>query len=113
LSTEQIAIASFLAMEAGADFIKTSTGKMEPAATPAAAWIMTNCIKKFYEATGKRVGFKPAGGIVLSDDAVTYYAIVKKTLSSEWLVPALFRLGASRVANNLLSSITGANVNYF
>jgi len=113
LSPAQIAEASFVAMEAGADFIKTSTGKMEPAATPEAAWIMASCIKKFYEKTGAKIGFKPAGGIVTSDDAVLYYAIVQKILGDEWLTPSLFRLGASRVANNLLSSITGTAVNYF
>jgi deoxyribose-phosphate aldolase len=113
LTATQIAIASFIAMEAGADFIKTSTGKIEPAATPAAAWIMTNCIRRFYEKTGKKIGFKPAGGIVSSDDALTYYAMVKKVLGDEWLAPSLFRLGASRVANNLLSSITASETNYF
>ncbi|MDR0581367.1 MAG: deoxyribose-phosphate aldolase [Prevotellaceae bacterium] len=113
LTAMQIAIASFIAMEAGADFIKTSTGKIEPAATPAAAWIMTNCIRLFYEKTGKKTGFKPAGGIVSSDDALMYYAIVKSVLGGDWLVPALFRLGASRVANNLLSSIFITDINYF
>ena len=113
LTATQIAIASFIAMEAGADFIKTSTGKMEPAATPAAAWIMTNCIRRFYEKTGKKIGFKPAGGIVSPDDALTYYAIVKKILGDEWLEPSLFRLGASRVANNLLGSIVASETNYF
>ncbi|MDR3351166.1 MAG: deoxyribose-phosphate aldolase [Prevotellaceae bacterium] len=113
LTATQIAIASFIAMEAGADFIKTSTGKMEPAATPAAAWIMTNCIRRFHEKTGKKVGFKPAGGIVSPDDALMYYAIVKKTLGGDWLAPSLFRLGASRAANNLLSSIFASDINYF
>jgi deoxyribose-phosphate aldolase len=113
LTAGQIAVAAFIAMEAGADFIKTSTGKMEPAATPAAAWIMTNCIRKFYEKTGRKVGFKPAGGIVSPDDALTYYAIVKKVLGEEWLAPSLFRLGASRAANNLLHRITASENNYF
>lgn len=113
LSAAQIAVAGFIAMEAGADFIKTSTGKMEPAATPAAAWIMTNAIKKFYEQTGRKIGFKPAGGITTADDAVRYYAIVKNVLGNEWLTPSLFRLGASRVANSLLASITGSEIIYF
>ena len=113
LSLQQIADASFIAMESGADFIKTSTGKMEPSATPEAAWIMVSCIKEFYEKTGKKIGFKPAGGIVTTDDAVLYYAIVKKILGDEWLTPALFRLGASRLSNNLLSSANGNTINYF
>jgi deoxyribose-phosphate aldolase len=113
LSQAQIADAGFLAMEAGADFIKTSTGKTDPAATPEAAWIMTQCIRRFYAQTGRKVGFKPAGGIVSSNDAVLYYAIVKNVLGDEWLTPALFRLGASRMANNLLSSLTGKTVSYF
>ncbi|MDR3134183.1 MAG: deoxyribose-phosphate aldolase [Prevotellaceae bacterium] len=113
LTAAQIAIASFIAMESGAEFIKTSTGKMEPSATPSAAWIMTGCIRRFYEKTGKKIGFKPAGGIVSPDDALTYYAIVKKALGDEWLAPSLFRLGASRVANNLLSSITASDISYF
>lgn len=113
LTATQIAVASFIAMEAGADFIKTSTGKIEPAATPAAAWIMANCIRRFHEKTGKKIGLKPAGGIVSPDDALTYFAIVKKALGGEWLAPSLFRLGASRVANNLLSSIFASDTNYF
>ncbi len=113
LSQAQIADASFIVMEAGADFIKTSTGKIEPAATPEAAWVMVSCIKKYYEKTGKKIGFKPAGGIVTSDDAMLYYAIVKKILGDEWLTPSLFRLGASRLANNLLTDITGNKVCYF
>ncbi len=113
LSPEQIAVASLLSMEAGADFIKTSTGKLEPAATPEAAWVMTQCIKAFYEKTGKKVGFKPAGGIVSSDDALVYYAIVSHVLGSEWLHSSLFRFGASRLANNLLSSMENKSVVYF
>jgi deoxyribose-phosphate aldolase len=108
----QIATAAFIAMESGADFIKTSTGKLEPAATPAAAWIMTNCIRKFYEKTGRKTGFKPAGGLVSPDDALMYYAIVKSILGEEWITPSLFRFGASRLANNLLTGITGTTVTY-
>jgi deoxyribose-phosphate aldolase len=102
LTPEQIHTASQIAIEAGADFIKTSTGKMEPAATPEAAWIMAHVIKTHYAKTGKKIGLKPAGGIVTANDALIYYAIVKDVLGSAWLTPSLFRLGASRLANNLL-----------
>ena len=102
-----------LAIEAGADFIKTSTGKMEPAATPEAAWIMTHAIKDHFDKTGEKIGFKPAGGIVTAADAVIYYTIVKTVLGEAWLTPQLFRLGASRLANNLLTEITGKTVTYF
>lgn len=105
--------ASLLAMEAGADFIKTSTGKMNPAATPEAAFVMCSAIKEFYKQTGKKVGFKPAGGIVSKDDAVNYYTIVKEILGDEWMTNHLFRFGASRLANNLLSAIYDHEVNYF
>ncbi len=110
---DKIAAASFLAMEAGADFIKTSTGKMEPAATPEAALVMCECIKVFYEKTGKKIGFKPAGGMVTSDDAITYFAIVHNILKEEWLTPNLLRLGASRLANNILTDLEGKTVVYY
>lgn len=110
---EKIAEASFLAMEAGADFIKTSTGKMEPAATPTAAIVMCECIKVFYQKTGKKIGFKPAGGMVTPKDALCYLAIVDTILGKEWLTPELFRLGASRLANNLLSELEQKTVNYY
>ncbi|MEG0519166.1 MAG: deoxyribose-phosphate aldolase [Bacteroidales bacterium] len=112
-SADKIAAASFLAMEAGADFIKTSTGKMEPAATPMAALIMCECIKVFYERTGKKIGFKPAGGMVAPKDAICYLAIVDSILGKEWLTPTLFRLGASRLANNLLSELEHKTVSYY
>jgi deoxyribose-phosphate aldolase len=105
--------ASQLAMQAGADFIKTSTGKLEPAATPEAAWVMCQTIKSYYEKTGKKVGFKAAGGIVETADALKYIAIVKEVLGDEWLNNKLFRIGASRLANNLLTSINGKSVAYF
>jgi len=110
---ENIWKASMLAMQAGADFIKTSTGKLEPAATPDAAWIMCNAIKEYYGKTGRRVGFKAAGGIVESADAVLYVAIVQEVLGTEWLNNRLFRIGASRLANNLLTSIKGKPISYF
>ncbi len=113
LTPEQIAKASDLAIEAGADFIKTSTGKLEPAATPEAAYIMCQSIKKYYQKTGKKVGFKAAGGIVTPEDALVYYSVVNEVLGQEWLNPELFRLGASRLANNLLSKLEGKTINYF
>jgi deoxyribose-phosphate aldolase len=105
--------ASHLAMQAGADFIKTSTGKSEPAATPEAAWVMCSAIKDYYEKTNRKVGFKAAGGIVESDEVLKYIAIVKEVLGDEWLNNKLLRIGASRLANNLLTSIKGESVVYF
>lgn len=110
---ENIARASHLAMEAGADFIKTSTGKQEPAATPVAAAVMCNAIKEYYEKTGRKVGFKPAGGISTAKDAVVYLAIVESILGREWLVPELFRIGASRLANSLLSELEQSKTVYY
>ena len=110
---EKIAAASFLAMEAGADFIKTSTGKQEPAATPMAAIVMCECIKAFYNKTGKKIGFKPAGGMVAAKDALCYWAIVDTILGKEWLNKDLFRLGASRLANNILSELEQKTVSYY
>lgn len=103
-TSEAIATASFLAMEAGADFIKTSTGKVDVNATPSAAYVMCECIAKYYAATGRKVGFKPAGGISSAADALCYYSIVSSVLGKEWLDKSLFRLGVSRVANSLLSA---------
>lgn len=105
--------ASMLAMRAGADFIKTSTGKTALSATPEAAWVMCNAIKDFHTRTGKRVGFKPAGGISTTRKAILYYAIVENILGREWLVPDHFRIGASRLANDLLRSIEGRAADYF
>lgn len=110
---ENIWKASMLAISAGADFIKTSTGKMEPAATPMAAYVMCLAIAFHYEETGLKIGFKPAGGIVTADDALIYLSIVKEVLGDDWLNPQLFRMGASRLANNLLTDITGKEVKYF
>jgi deoxyribose-phosphate aldolase len=105
--------ASIGSMASGASFIKTSTGKVTPAATPEAALVMCLAIKDFYEQTKVKVGFKAAGGIATTADAVMYYAIVKHVLGEEWLTPALFRIGASRLANILLSDITGKEEKYF
>ena len=110
---EAIANASFLAMEAGADFIKTSTGKVDVNATPVSAYIMCECIAKFREATGKIVGFKPAGGISTAQDALCYYSIVSTILGKEWLNKNLFRFGVSRVANSILSAVEQKTVSYF
>ena len=113
VSHEAIANASFLAMENGADFIKTSTGKVEVNATPVAAYVMCECIKKYYEATGVKVGFKAAGGISSAMDAVCYYSIVSSILGPEWLNKDLFRFGVSRLANQLLSAVQQKTVTYF
>ena len=113
MTHEAIADASFLAMESGADFIKTSTGKVNVNATPAAAYVMCECISKYYEKTGRKVGFKPAGDISTSLDAVCYYSIVSTILGKEWLDKSLFRFGVSRLANTLLSDIEQRTVNYY
>ena len=112
-SCANIRKASLLAMYSGADFIKTSTGKQEPAATPEAAYVMCNAIKDYYTKTGRKVGFKPAGGINCVRDAVIYYTIVKEVLGQEWLSNEFFRLGTSRLANLCLSEILGENVKFF
>lgn len=111
--TSEIEDASFLAMEAGADFIKTSTGKQEPAATPQAAEAMCRCIKEHYRATGRKVGFKPAGGISSAKDALVYLDIVEQTLGEEWMNPQLFRIGASRLGNSILSELEQKTTVYF
>lgn len=105
--------AAIIAMAAGADFIKTSTGKTPVAATPEATWTMCQAIKEWKEKTGKVIGYKPAGGIATTPEAVAHYTIVKTVLGNEWLNNKLFRFGASRLANNLLSSIEGKEVKYF
>lgn len=97
--------AAFLAMQAGADFIKTSTGKISPSATPDKFYIMLEAIRDYYQLTGKKVGIKPAGGIASAQDALLYYHLVKETLGKSWLQPDLFRIGASRLANNLITAI--------
>lgn len=110
---ENIANASFLAMEAGADFIKTSTGKVDVNATPLAAYVMCECIDIYRMATGKKIGFKPAGGISSAADALCYYSIVSSLLGKDWLNKELFRFGVSRVANSLLSAVEQKTVSYF
>ena len=105
--------ASILSMYSGADFIKTSTGKQQPAATPEAAYVMCQAIKEYHEQTGNKIGFKPAGGINSVNDALIYYTIVKEILGEEWLSNKLFRLGTSRLANLLLSEIKGEELKFF
>lgn len=112
-SASNIKKASILAMYSGADFIKTSTGKQQPAATPEAAYVMCKAIKEYYQKTGRKVGFKPAGGINTVNDAVVYYTIVKEVLGEEWLSNEWFRLGTSRLANLLLSEIKGEELKFF
>lgn len=113
VSEANIAAASFLAMEAGADFIKTSTGKVEVNATPMAAVVMCEAIKAFYAKTGRKVGFKAAGGVSSAKDAMCYYSIVSTILGPEWLNKDLFRFGVSRLGNNLMGAIEQTTVNYF
>ncbi len=110
---ERIAAASFLAMEAGADFIKTSTGKVDVNATPMAAYVMCECIAKYHALTGKKIGFKPAGGISSAADALCYYSIVSTILGKEWLNKDMFRFGVSRVANSILSAVEQKTVSFF
>ena len=94
--------ASFLAMDAGADFIKTSTGKLEKGASPEAVWVMCESIKEYFQKTGRAVGIKPAGGISDINTAIIYYLIVNEVLGNDWLKPERFRFGASKLANLLL-----------
>ncbi len=105
--------ASLLAMYAGADYIKTSTGKEKISATPEAAYVMCQAIKEYYEETGIQIGFKPAGGINTVHDAVVYYTIVKEVLGKKWLTNEWLRLGTSRLTNLLISEIVGKEVKYF
>ena len=105
--------ASILSMYAGADYIKTSTGKLSPAATPEAAYVMCQAIKEYYDETGIQIGFKPAGGLNTVNDALIYYTIVKEILGEKWLTNKWFRLGTSRLANMLLSEVTGQETKFF
>lgn len=110
---ELIRKASLLSMFAGADFVKTSTGKIDVAATPEAAVVMCQAIRDYYEKTGRKVGFKPAGGVRTAEDAALYYTVVEEILGKEWLTTDLFRIGASSAANNILSAIEGKTVKYY
>lgn len=112
-TAENIKKASLLAMYAGADYIKTSTGKESPAATPEVAYVMCQAIKEYYEETGIQIGFKPAGGLNTVMDAIIYYTIVKEVLGEKWLTNQWLRLGTSRLANLLLSEVTGEETKFF
>lgn len=112
-SASNIKKASILSMYAGADYIKTSTGKVEPAATPEAAYVMCQAIKEYYDKTGIQIGFKPAGGLNSVMDSLIYYTIVKEILGEKWLTNKWFRLGTSRLANMLLSEIIGKDIKFF
>ena len=113
VTASNIKKASILAMYAGADYIKTSTGKEKISATPEAAYVMCQAIKEYYDETGIQIGFKPAGGINTVMDAITYYTIVKEVLGEKWLTNKWLRLGTSRLANLLLSEIEGNEVKFF
>lgn len=110
---ETIKEAALIAMIAGADFIKTSTGKESQCATPEAVYLMCDAIAEFNKINNTKVGIKVAGGVATTADAVKYYTIVKHVLGEEWLTPELFRFGASRLVNNLLTSLDGQPVQYF
>lgn len=112
-TAQNIKKASILAMYAGADYIKTSTGKLEPAATPEAAYVMCQAIKEYYEKTGIQIGFKPAGGLNTVMDAIIMYTIVKEVLGEKWLTNVWFRMGTSRLANLLLSEVVGHETKFF
>ena len=112
-SASDIKKASLLAMYAGADYIKTSTGKEKPAATHEAAYVMCQPIKESYQKTGIQIGFKPAGGLNTVHDALVYYTIVKEVLGEKWLTNEWLRLGTSRLANLLLSEVVGEEVKFF
>ena len=112
-TASNIKTASILSMYAGADYIKTSTGKEKPAATPEAAYVMCQAIKEYYEETGIQIGFKPAGGLNSVMDALIYYTIVKEVLGEKWLTNKWLRFGTSRLANLLLSEVVGEEVKFF
>ena len=105
--------AAVVAMESGADFVKTSTGKSPVSATHEAAWVICHAIRDYWNETGIMIGFKPAGGIVTPDDALVYYFIVRNMLGEKWLDPGYFRIGASRLANNILAELYPGQPAYF
>lgn len=112
-TAENIKAASVLSLYSGADFLKTSTGKEYPGASLEAAYVMAQAIKEYHEKTGRMVGFKAAGGVATTEDAVKYYTVIKEVLGEGWLTNEYFRLGASRLANNILSDILGEQVKFF
>ena len=112
-TAENIKKAAILSMYSGADFIKTSTGKIEISATPMAVYVMCQAIKEYFDTTGRKVGIKIAGGVRTTEQAVAYYTIVKEVLGKEWLYTEFFRIGASSLANNILTDLTGKTVHLF
>ncbi|MDE6295924.1 MAG: deoxyribose-phosphate aldolase [Muribaculaceae bacterium] len=112
-TAKDIRNASILSLYSEADFLKTSTGKIYSGASLEAAWIMCQCIKEYYDKTGRKVGFKASGGIRTAKDALGYYAVVKEVLGDEWLNQDYFRIGASSLANALLTEMTGEETKYF
>lgn len=112
-TAENIRAASILSIMGGADFLKTSTGKEYPGASLEAAYVMCQVIKEYYEETGKMVGFKCSGGVRTTEDAVKYFTLVKEILGEQWLTNEYFRIGASSLANNLLSDILGKETKFF
>ena len=112
-TAEKIRAASVLALYSGADFLKTSTGKGYPGATPEAVYVMCKCIKEYYGASGRQAGIKVAGGVSTPEEALKYYAIVKSVLGEKWLSPEYFRIGSSSLANSLFKEITGKQENFF
>ncbi|MDD2327717.1 MAG: deoxyribose-phosphate aldolase [bacterium] len=102
-SARNIHRASILSLYSGADFLKTTTGKGYPGATPEAAWVVCKAIREYHQKTGRKVGFKVSGGVATPEDAVKYYSIVKEVLGDEWCNNSLFRIGASRLADALLA----------
>lgn len=112
-TAEAIKKASVLSLYSDADFLKTSTGKIYPGASLEAAWVMCQCIKEYYEKTGRKVGFKCSGGVRTTEEALQYYALVKDILGDEWLNQDYFRIGASSLANAVLSDMVGHEVKYF
>ena len=112
-TAQKIKEASILSLWSECDFLKTSTGKMYPGASLEAAYVMCQCIKEYYQLTGRKVGFKAAGGVRTTEEALQYYALVKEVLGDEWLCQDLFRIGASSLANAVLSSMEGTTVKYF
>lgn len=112
-TAENIRNASLLAMNSGADFIKTSTGKGYPGASLEAAYVMAQSIKEYASSAARKVGFKASGGISTAEDALQYYTIIKEVLGEEWLTPELFRIGASRLANNILSVVMEQEITHF
>ena len=112
-SLSNVKKAALLSMYAGADYIKTSTGKEKSGATPESVYVMCQAIKEYYDKTGIQIGLKPAGGINTVKDALTYYTILKEVCGEKWLTNYWFRLGTSRLTNTLISKIVGKEVKYF